>query len=111
MERISNAEYRKRDGISRSELNVILQKTPMHFLYEQMTPKEDTPSLLFGRAVHKAILEPESFFDECKKHISDSKRYLTKDRINYVWHEKWKLYAPENIKNIVDKGVSDYDAI
>ncbi len=64
MERISNAEYRKREGVSRSELNVLLTKTPMHFLYEQMTPKEDTPSLLFGRAVHKAILEPETFFDE-----------------------------------------------
>ena len=62
--KISNKEYRSMEGVSRSELNVILQKTPMHFLYEQMNPKEDTPSLAFGRAVHKAILEPDTFWDE-----------------------------------------------
>ena len=62
--KISNKEYRAMEGVSRSELNVILQKTPMHFLYEQMNPKEDTPSLAFGRAVHKAILEPDTFWDE-----------------------------------------------
>lgn len=95
MERISNAEYRKRDGISRSELNVILQKTPMHFLYEQITPKEDTPSLLFGRAVHKAILEPESFFDEFVVGITVDKR--TKEG-----KEEWQNFVDSvNGKDII----------
>lgn len=61
---MTNKEYRKAEGISRSELFTIINKTPMHFLYEQNHPKEDTPSLAFGRAVHKAILEPETFSDE-----------------------------------------------
>lgn len=54
---------------------------------------------------------PNSFFDECKKHIPNAKRYLTKDHAGYVWHEKWKLYAPENIDSIINKGVNDYDEI
>lgn len=61
---MTNKEYRQTEGISRSELFTILSKTPMHFLYEQTHPKEDTPSLAFGRATHKAILEPETFSDE-----------------------------------------------
>lgn len=54
---------------------------------------------------------PDSFFSECEKNISDAKRYLTKDHMDYVWHRKWKLYAPESIKTIIDKGVSEYDTI
>lgn len=61
---MTNKEYRQTEGISRSELFTILSKTPMHFLYEQTHPKEDTPALAFGRATHKAILEPETFSDE-----------------------------------------------
>jgi len=61
---MNNSEYDKAEGIRRSELFTIINKTPMHFLYESMNSKEDTPALAFGRAVHKAILEPESFFDE-----------------------------------------------
>lgn len=61
---MTNKEYRQAEGISRSELNTILTKSPMHFLYESTHPKEDTPALSFGRATHKAILEPETFLDE-----------------------------------------------
>ena len=74
MKSITNEEYRKAEGISRSELNVILSKTPMHFLYNSMHPKEDTPSLLFGRAAHKIVLEPETFFDEFAEGISVDRR-------------------------------------
>ncbi len=54
---------------------------------------------------------PNSFFAECEKYISNAKRYLTKDHTGYIQHKKWKLFAPENINRIVDKGVSDYDTI
>lgn len=74
MEQISNKEYRSREGVSRSELWTLLSKTPMHFLYEQMNPKEDTPALAFGRAVHKAILEPETFYDEFVEGIKVDRR-------------------------------------
>lgn len=54
---------------------------------------------------------PDSFFDECRKNISNAKRYLTKDHAGYVWHEKWNLYAPENIYGVINKGVNYYDEV
>lgn len=60
---ITNREYRQREGISKSSLEYF-KKSPLHFKYAEEHPKEDTPSLLFGRAAHKYILEKETFFDE-----------------------------------------------
>lgn len=115
MEQISNAEYRSMEGVSRSELNTILQKSPMHFLYEQTHPKEDTPALLFGRAVHKAILEPETFSDEFVEGISVDRR--TKEG-----KQKWEdfvasvgdreVITPEDMEKIRDmKAVVDKDPV
>ncbi len=53
----------------------------------------------------------DAFYEECRRHCSDSKRYLTKEKQDYVWKEKWGIYAPHSIRTIVDKGISDYDAI
>ena len=61
---MTNKEYRDSEGISRSELSVLLDKTPLHFKYERENPEKETPSLLFGRAAHKMILEPQTFFNE-----------------------------------------------
>ena len=54
---------------------------------------------------------PNDFFTECEKHIPNAKRYLTKEHSGYIYHKKWMLFAPENIKKIIDKGVSQYDTI
>lgn len=61
--KMTNKEYRNDPAISRSELFEI-RKSPLHFKYMQDSQKEDTPSLLFGRALHKMILEPDSFDKE-----------------------------------------------
>ena len=62
--RISNKEYRAREGISSTELKKIM-KSPMHYRYWKDNPEEtDTPSLLFGRAAHKYILETYDFYTE-----------------------------------------------
>lgn len=62
---LTQKEYRNADGISRSELNVLRELTPMHFKYS-VENKEDseTLALLEGRAAHKEILEPDTFVDE-----------------------------------------------
>lgn len=60
---MTNKEYREHEGISRSQLQEI-QKTPFHFHYMMENPKEETESLLFGRASHKYILEKDDFFNE-----------------------------------------------
>ena len=61
---MSNKTYREHEGVSRSELNIILTKSPMHFKYSQEHHEEDTPAFLEGRAAHKLILEPETFTEE-----------------------------------------------
>lgn len=61
--RISNKEYRQRDGISSSELKKLM-KSPMHYKHYKENPQEDTPSLLFGRAAHKFVLETYDFYNE-----------------------------------------------
>ena len=61
--RISNKEYRQREGISSSELKKIMI-TPAHYKHWKDNPQEDTPSLLFGRAAHKYILETYDFYNE-----------------------------------------------
>ena len=74
MDNITSQEYSQAEGIRRSDLYTIISKTPMHFLYESTHPKEDTPALLFGRATHKMILEPETFFDEFVEGIRVDRR-------------------------------------
>lgn len=63
IDKISNKEYRQMEGISKSSLE-LFKKSPLHYKYSLENPKEDTPSLLFGRAAHKYILEKEDFFNE-----------------------------------------------
>ncbi len=47
---------------------------------------------------------PESFFEECEKHISGSKAYFSEDRKDFVFYKRWKLYAPKNLRAIIDQG-------
>jgi exodeoxyribonuclease VIII len=61
--RISNKEYRQKEGISSSELKKLM-KSPMHYKHYKENPQEDTPSLLFGRAAHKFVLETYDFYNE-----------------------------------------------
>lgn len=57
------------------------------------------------------FLLPDSFFGECRKHISGSRRYLLKQKGNeMVYHGRWRLYAPDNVKKLTEKGV-DGDAV
>lgn len=56
-------EYRSAEGVSRSELHT-LARSPMHYKYAQDHPREETPALTFGSALHCYVLEPERFADE-----------------------------------------------
>lgn len=54
---------------------------------------------------------PEPFFEECEKRSSVSKTYLFEKQGDFVLHSRWKLYAPKDLKTIVNKGVNDYGAL
>lgn len=73
--RISNKEYREREGISSSELKKLM-KSPAHYKHWKDNPQEDTPALLFGRAAHKYVLETYDFFNEFE--VAKDFKYGTK---------------------------------
>ena len=81
--KISNAEYRQREGISSSDLKKIA-KSPAHYRYWKDHPQEDTPALLFGRAAHKYVLETYDFYNEfavapvCDRRTKDGKEIWNK---------------------------------
>lgn len=54
---------------------------------------------------------PDYFFEECEKHISGSRIYLATEHDGFVYQKKWRLFAPERLRSLVDKGGNDYDAI
>lgn len=58
---VTDAEYFAHPAINCSGLKTILQKTPMHFKYEQSASRKETLAMKLGSAVHCAVLESESF--------------------------------------------------
>lgn len=87
--RISNKEYRQREGVSSSELKNMV-KSPMHCKYWRENPMEkETPALLFGKAVHKYVLEKDDFFSEFAVAPNINRR--TK-----AGKEEWALFEFDN---------------
>lgn len=60
---ISNKAYHASEGVSSTDLKHIM-KSPAHYRYWKDNPVEDTSALLFGRAVHKYVLEKDDFYSE-----------------------------------------------
>ena len=61
--KIPQSEYRSHPAISKSDLFKIT-KSPLHFKWAMENRERETPSLIFGRACHKYVLEKESFYKE-----------------------------------------------
>ena len=57
----------------------------------------------------------KSFFDYCRNKIPKAKKYLYSERDtpseHFVLHEDWMLFAPDNIKSIISKGVEPSDSM
>lgn len=53
----------------------------------------------------------ENFFKLCKQHLPKGKSYLLKQRKGLFWQPDWRLYAPENLMDLIHKGVEYNDAI
>lgn len=60
---MTESEYRRQEGISRTEL-WRLRESPEKFKWHQEHPEPATPALIFGAAVHKMLLEPDTFNNE-----------------------------------------------
>lgn len=75
---MTEKEYRASEGISRSEL-WRLRESPEKFKWFQEHPEPSTPALVFGAAVHKLLLDPETFgaefavAPECDRRTKDGR--------------------------------------
>lgn len=49
-----------------------------------------------------------SFFEECQKHCSQARRYLTREPWEMEYNDRWGLYVP-SVSWVIRKGVPDYD--
>lgn len=106
--KISNAEYRSREGISSSELKKLI-KSPMHYKYWKDNPENtDTPNLLFGRAAHKYILETYDFFNEfeiardfkygSKADKEETQKFICQKAIEVGKGDEWDEFIKTNPK-------------
>lgn len=80
---MTESEYRKHSGISRTELWKI-KDSPEKFKWFQEHPEEPTPSLIFGAMAHKLLLEPDAFDNEfavapsCDRRTKDGREAYNK---------------------------------
>lgn len=99
---ISNAEYRKKEGLSSSDIKKMM-KSFAHWKYFKDHPEDDddTPSLKFGRACHKFMLEPYDFDNE----------YIIMPKVDRRTKEGKEIYAKFELesegKEIIDEETYD----
>ena len=116
---MNDREYEALDGIRRSSLWVIKQ-SPMHFQYKLLHPEEDTKALALGRAVHKYVLERDSFFEDFAlipnvdrrtksgkelfeqfKYESDGKQWISADDMEICLDMRAALLRDKDINEIL----------
>ena len=51
-------------------------------------------------AYKEALSLSDTFFSECMKRSSSSKTYLFDKQDDFVFHQKWLLYAPNDLKKL-----------
>lgn len=64
MEQISNSDYRKKEGLSSSDLKKMMKSMAHYKYYKDHPDDNDSEALQFGRAYHKLMLEPDDFDNE-----------------------------------------------
>lgn len=91
---LSFDDYLEIDALNWSLLKE-MAKSPAHFAYRREHPREDTPRLAFGRAVHCAVLEPDRFPRDYVIY-NGSRRYGKDwDQFSAANHDKTALRADE----------------
>ena len=90
-------------GLKEDKILACLKRNENGFLYQKCGYLFEELRNNFGFS--------DMFFEECKENSSGAKRYLMKEMQETVYCEKWKLYVPRSLMKLVDKGMSDYDAM
>lgn len=85
---MSNEEYHRREELSNSGLNILIEQSPGHYKFNKDNPSEPTLAMETGTIVHTAILEPERFLDthvampECDRRTKAGKEFYETFLIN-----------------------------
>lgn len=99
---MTDAEYSAAEGVRRSDLWKI-SDSPEKYKYFLENPLGQTPAMAFGSAIHKLILEPDTFFRD----------FAVAPVINRRTNEgkaAWEKFVSDNAgKTIISS--EDYDAI
>lgn len=102
--------YEQLPGIRRSDL-WILNRSPLHFKHHIENPEPKTDALIFGAAVHKSILEPETFLDEYTigpdvDRRTKAGREAWADSIAEALQKGTELITAKDLHTIVDMGAA-----
>jgi len=90
-------------GLNENKMLKCLKKNANGYLYQKC-------GYIFEELREEFQFSP-AFFDECEKNASGAKRYLIKGFKENVYQERWKLYTPTTLNSLINKGLSDYNAI
>lgn len=96
-EGISNEDYHKGPGVSSSNIKTVLNKTFGHYLEEKKNPKDPTPALRLGTAIHTRILEPDLYE---KNYLTEMPAVPARRGESKKIYEEWEK---ENLDLVVDK--------
>jgi exodeoxyribonuclease VIII len=75
---IAAERYHAADGVSKSMLDVLAEKTPAHLVAYLSDGEEETEAMRFGSILHRAILEPDTFREGFYVR-PDEMKFTTKD--------------------------------
>ena len=106
MDKISGIEevVQNMESVHRMQENRLLKYLELYqnqFLYQKMG------YLLWQHKEQMGL--SDSFFENCKKQIGKSKRYLTRDQEGGCYDDTWKLIIPDNLQNMKNGVVIDAD--
>jgi len=119
---ISNAEYRKMEGLSSSDIKKMMKSfATWKYFIDHPEEDNDTPALKFGRAYHKFMLEPYDFgneyivspkFDRRTKEgkeayaafekESEGKEVIDEETYNKLVDMREVLYKTPYVKKLID---------
>lgn len=63
-EKCTIEEHHKNDAVGSSLIRELINHSPAHYWHMKNNPKEPTPALVLGNAIHQAVLEPKLFKEQ-----------------------------------------------
>lgn len=85
-------EYHRGPGISSSDIKKLINGTVESWLYEKANPKEPTPALRLGNAIHCMVLEPDQFWN---RYCLDIDAPCAPGRSTTEGKAEWKAYKED----------------